>query len=625
MLIFLNHFGYAQIVVNEIMASNSTTIKDNTGAYSDWIEIYNVGNTAVDLNNYFLSDNPDKLDKFQLKSSTGSFQIGPKGFLLIWCSGFTSRGENHASFSLSAESETIILSNPELKIVNQVDFKDQRKDISFGRTIDAGTDLRYFQVASPNKTNKGMPTYLGALSPPIFSQKGGFYNHSINLTISHEDPTVRLIYTEDGSIPDVQNLGGKSYNYKNQYPEFPGQSIGPLLTGNYRSKVFQTSIEVKSKKDIPNKISRISSTWNFSPYYFPNFPIPKATVIRAVATKAGYLNSEIVTETYFLDKNQSKNPEFDVISLNIQEDHLFSFEKGVYTAGKLFEEYRIKNPGSISDYCTPGNFTNEGDLFERPVNFELFRSEKQAINQNISFKIHGACSRSIPYKSLRLYGKNSFENFPFFQDQPDLTQDNFILRNSGDDYKGTLLRDIFVHDLVGHFNFGSQKTQASVVYINGEYWGIQNIRERLDKYYLNKHYGVDLENIDLRKVIWDGPHETEYGDDIHYNQMLNYIINNDLSIHQNYEKAITFLDPESLIDYQIAEIFIGNVDWPQNNVRLWRNRTPNYAPFAPYGLDGRWRFLFYDADKSLGMIVNAKDDALQTAYKKKKMPYLKHL
>ncbi|OYU66327.1 MAG: hypothetical protein CFE22_09945 [Cytophagaceae bacterium BCCC1] len=616
LLISINYFGYAQIVVNEVMASNYTTIKDNTGAFSDWIEIYNIGNSTVDLNNYFLSDNPDKLDKFQLKSSTGSFQIGPKGFLLIWCSGFTSRGENHVSFSLSAESETIILSNPELKIVNKVDFKDQRKDISFGRTIDAGTDLRYFQVASPNKTNKGIPTYLGALSPPIFSQKGGFYNHSINLTISHEDPTVRLIYTEDGSIPDALNLGGKSYNYKNQYPEFPGQSIGPLLIGNYRSKIFQTVIEVKSKKDIPNKISRISSTWHFSPYYFPNFPIPKATVIRAVATKAGYLNSEIVTETYFLDKNQSKNPEFDVISLNIQEDHLFSFEKGVYTAGKLFEEYRIKNPGSISDYCTPGNFTNEGDLFERPVNFELFRSEKQAINQNISFKIHGACSRSIPYKSLRLYGKNSFENFPFFQDQPDLTQDNFILRNSGDDYKGTLLRDIFVHDLVGHFNFGSQKTQASVVYINGEYWGIQNIRERLDKYYLNKHYGVDLENIDLRKVIWDGPHETEYGDDIHYNQMLNYVINNDLSIHQNYEKAITFLDPESLIDYQIAEIFIGNVDWPQNNVRLWRNRTPNYAPFAPYGLDGRWRFLFYDADKSLGMIVNAKDDALQTALQK---------
>jgi hypothetical protein len=98
--------------------------------------------------------------------------------------------------------------------------------------------------------------------------------------------------------------------------------------------------------------------------------------------------------------------------------------------------------------------------------------------------------------------------------------------------------------------------------------------------------------------------------------MLNYVINNDLSIHQNYEKAISFLDPESLIDYQIAEIFIGNVDWPQNNVRLWRNRTPNFAPFAPYGLDGRWRFLFYDADKSLGMIVNAKNDALQTALQK---------
>ncbi|MCP9754168.1 hypothetical protein EGI26_03190 [Lacihabitans sp. CCS-44] len=615
-MLFLNHFGFTQIVVNEIMASNSSIIKDNSGAYSDWIEIYNAGNSIVDLNNYFLSDNPEKVDKFQLKSNSGNLQINPKGFLILWCSGFPSRGENHVSFSLSSDNETIILSNPELKIINQVDFKNQRKDIAYGRTVDAGTDLKYFQEPSPNKTNKGIATYLGALSTPIFSKKGGFYDNAFTLNITHEDPTVRLIYTEDGSIPDASSLSGKTYSYKNQYAELPGQSSGSLLTGTFKSKIFQTAIEIKNKKDIPNKLSKISSTWHYSPYYFPTFPIPKATVIRAVATKSGYLNSEIVTETYFLDKNQSKNPEFDIISLNIQEDHLFSFENGVYTAGKLFEEYRIKNPSSISDFCTPGNFTNEGDLFEKPVNFELFRSEKQAVNQNISFKIHGACSRSIPYKSIRLYGKNNFDEFPFFQGQPDLIQDNFILRNSGDDYTGTLIRDVFVHDLVSHLNFGSQKTQPSVVYINGEYWGIQNIRERLDKYYLNKHYGVNLENIDLRKVIWNGPDETEYGDDIHYNKMIDFINNNDLSNNQNYEIAVSFLDPESLIDYQIAEIFVGNIDWPQNNVRLWRNKTPNFAPFAPYGLDGRWRYLFYDADKSLGMIVNAQHDALEIALEK---------
>jgi uncharacterized repeat protein (TIGR01451 family) len=584
------------------MASNSSSIKDNSGAYSDWIEICNLGNSPIDLNNYYLSDSPEKLDKFQLKSTSGSLIIAPKGFMIIWCSGFPNRGENHISFALSSENESIILSSPELKIINQVDFKNQRKDISYGRTIDGGFDFRYFHEASPNKTNKGVATYLGALSPPIFSKKGGFYDNSFSLNITHEDVSVKLIYTDD--------------SYKNQYAELPGQQNGSLLAGNYKSKVFQAPIEIKSKKDTPNKISMISSTWHFAPYYFPANSLPKATTVRAVATKAGYLSSEIITETYFLDKNQSKNPEFDIISLNIQEDHLFSFDHGIYNAGKGFEEYRIKNPSVVSDFCTPGNFTNEGDQYERPVNFELFRSNSQAINQNISFKIHGACSRSIPYKSIRLYGKNNFEDFPFFKDQPDLIQDNFILRNSGDDYSGTLIRDIFVHDLVGHFNFGTQKTQPSLVYINGEYWGIQNIRERLDKYYLNKRYGVNLENIDLRKVVWTGSDEIEYGDDIHYNQMIIFLNNNNLSIKENYEKAITLLDPESLIDYQIAEIFVGNVDWPQNNVRLWRNKTPNYAPFAPDGLDGRWRYLFYDADKSLGMIVNAQHDALQIALQK---------
>jgi gliding motility-associated-like protein len=616
LLLLLTHFGFGQIMVNELMASNSSIIKDNSGAYSDWIELYNSGNSEVDLNNYFISDNPEKLDKSQFKSTNGSLKIASKGFLLIWCSGFPNRGDNHVSFSLSAASESIILSNSELKIVNQLDFSNQRKDISYGRTTNGGNEIRYFRSATPGKSNQGIETYLGVLSSPNFSNKGGFYDKAFNLTLTHQDPNVKIIYTTDGSIPDELNLNGKNYNYKNQYVEIPGQPTGQMLTSSYKSNPYNTPIDIKSKKTVANKISQISSTWHFAPFYFPNFLIPKATVVRAVATKSGYLTSEIATETYFLDDNKAKNPEFDIISLNVQEDHLFSYDKGVYNAGKLFDEYRIKNPTAVSEFCTPGNFTQEGDEFERPVNFELFRNNTQAVNQDISFKIHGACSRSIPYKSIRLYGKNDFGKFSFFPENPDLLQDNFILRNSGDDYWGTLIRDVFVHDLVGHFNFGSQKTQPAVVYLNGEYWGIQNIRERLDKYYLNRKYGVNLENIDLRKVIWNGPDETEYGDDVHFNEMMNFLNNNDLSNNEIYDKAITYLDPQSLIDYQIAEIFVGNIDWPQNNVRLWRNKTPNYAPFAPTGLDGRWRFLFYDADKSLGMIVNAQHDALQIALQK---------
>ena len=121
------YWAKGQIVVNELMASNSNTIKDNTGAFSDWIEVYNPGNTTIDLHNHFLSDNPEKLDKFQLKSETGTLKIAPKGFLIIWCSGFPNRGSNHVSFSLSANAESIIISNPDQKVISQLDIKDQRK------------------------------------------------------------------------------------------------------------------------------------------------------------------------------------------------------------------------------------------------------------------------------------------------------------------------------------------------------------------------------------------------------------------------------------------------------------------------------------------------------------------
>ncbi|WP_255066333.1 CotH kinase family protein [Lacihabitans sp. LS3-19] len=608
----------AQIVINEIMASNSKTIQDNVGEFSDWIELFNTSNAPVNLNGYYLSDNPEKITKFQLSSTNGNLTIPAKGFILIWCSGNTKNGDNHTSFSLSSEAEFIILTKPDGKnILDNIEFKNQRTDISFGRTQDGGNQLKYIQKASPNQSNNNIPFFIDALSEPVFSKKGGFYETNFSLTLSHPDPTVKILYTLDGSIPKKESLGGKTYFYKNQYPEKPGQADGELLEGHFETKTYENStIEVKKRNQEVNKISQISSTWHFDPYYIPKSPIAKATVVRAVAIKEGYLESKIIAQTYFLDNNGPKNPAFDLVSLNIQEDFLFDFNKGLYNAGKAFEEYRIQNPNVTAEFCTPGNFSNEGIDYEKPLNFELFRNQNQEINQNITFKIHGACSRSNPYKSLRIYGSNQFDKFPLIKRNNDLKLENILLRNTGDDFNNGMIRDVFIHDWLHHFKFGSQASQPTLVYLNGEYWGVQNIRERIDKYYLNEHYGVNIYNIDLKKIVWNGPDEIEYGDDIHYKQMMNFLETTDLTVKENYEKAITFLDPESLIDYQIAEIFVGNIDWPQNNVRLWRNKTPEYAPFAPKGMDGRWRYLFFDADKSLGMIINAEDDAFEVALNK---------
>jgi hypothetical protein len=160
-----------------------------------------------------------------------------------------------------------------------------------------------------------------------------------------------------------------------------------------------------------------------------------------------------------------------------------------------------------------------------------------------------------------------------------------ILRTPDADFSQTLFKDELVQSLMSGMNVDLQATRPSVLFINGEYWGIHNIRERFDKYYFASHYGVDPDNIDFLGLSLDG-NEVIEGDDTHYNTMLAYIRNNDLTEDKHYQYIASQIDIDNFIDYQIAHLFLANWDWPDNNVRFWRPRTP----------DGKWRWVFFDCD-----------------------------
>lgn len=588
------------------MAQNTSTIQDNTNLYSDWIEIYNSGGSSVDLSNYYLSDIATNLTKFRFTSLSGQVVVPANGYLIIWASGNTSGGYNHTSFSLSSTNgEAVYLVEPDgTTMVSSMVFPSQREDVSYGREIDGSSTLKYFSPSSPGNTNNPGNSYNGFLAPPSFSQNGGFFGSNFNLTISHLESGVTIYYTTDGSKPSPSNLGGTNYYYKNSYPKSPGDPVGSLLTRSYVTLTYSSPITIADKTSSSNEISQISSTFDLTPSYIPTYNIKKGNVIRAIATKSGYLSSNIVTNTYIYSSTSINPYTFPVVSVAAQENDLFEYNQGIYTAGVRFDNYREANPSEPSAICDPGNFTNNGSAWERLANMELVENQYNVLNQPLSIRIHGNCSSSFQYKSLRFYGNNKFDNYAFFPNSPGLFHDRILLRNSGNDYNQTMFKDVFVHKWMNHLRFSNQKSRPSIMFLNGEYWGIHNIRERIDNLYLNALYDVDENNLDLRKIIWDGPAEIEEGDAVHYDNMYDFITNNDMSNPANYVQVTEMLEPESLIDYQIAEIFIGNIDWPQNNVRLWRTRT-TYTPNAPFGKDGRWRWILYDTDRGLGEVVNA--------------------
>ncbi|MFN6946946.1 MAG: CotH kinase family protein, partial [Cytophagaceae bacterium] len=182
----------------------------------------------------------------------------------------------------------------------------------------------------------------------------------------------------------------------------------------------------------------------------------------------------------------------------------------------------------------------------------------------------------------------------------------FMLRNSGNDNQHSLFRDAYMQSLVSHLTVDQQAYRPSIVFINGEYWGVHNLRERIDRHYLASHYGLDEENFTiLSGGGWMD--EGDPGDEEHYTSMISYISTNDPADPAVYEYVQERIDPENFIDYQAFKIFINNTDWPGNNIRFWRYKT-TFDPDASPGGDGRWRWIIFDTDFGFSLYKSAQDN-----------------
>lgn len=607
-----------QLYINELMASNSRTIADGSGSYEDWFEIYNPNATPVDIAGYYVSDNAT-LTKYKLPTGSSQTIIPANGFLLLWASDMPTRGALHVGFKLSADGEMISPVRPDgITVVDQVIFGAQRTDISWGRQPNGTANWFYFQRTnsvnntSPGASNNSKTGYSEIVSAPTFSQVGGFYTAGFSLTITSPDPTATIYYTLDGSEPDPVSPGPNTFQYKNNYPEIPGQGYGSLLTDSYQSFTYTAPLTITDRSSAPNDVSLKSSTFNSSPYYVPTSPIFKGTVVRAVAYKPNALISDIVTETYLIaPTNRFGN--LPVVSIATNERSLFDYNSGIYTAGATFDGWRSGNPTAETIFCSPGNYTLKGDNWERSANAQFFINGSSILNQRIDMSINGGCSRSVPRKALRLYGDSDF-SYPFFANRPiNQFYNRLLLRNGGNDWDNTTLIDAFVQTMVRHLPFETQSNRLSVVLMNGEYWGVHTLMERYDKYYINRNYNIDADSVDVIKFDY-GAYVADDGDLVKFYAMKDYFVGTP-TIDYNY--VTTLMDVESFSDYQITEIYSGNFDWPYNNQQLWRKRTSQYLANAPKGQDGRFRWMMNDMDWTMGAgnsyTSNSLDRATSTA------------
>jgi Leucine-rich repeat (LRR) protein len=396
------------------------------------------------------------------------------------------------------------------------------------------------------------------LPPPEFSVVGGFYNEDIYLELRTNILNASIYYTLDGSIPSLN------------------------------SRIYERPIHIEKDK-------------------IDQDGLMVARVVRArLLLHEGFDASPVVTQTYFVSQNSHEAFALPVVSLVTDPAYFFDSDLGIYHNN---------------------NFRQRGKKWERPISISFY----DLANDNFSYqealvRIHGSATRGLFQKSLRFYADNTYEDddvlkFDFFPGYlakgTSLLMDEFttiLFRNSGNDYSTTFFKDALIQGLISHTGQDIQAYRPVNVFLNGQYWGIYNIRERLDENYVSKHYGISpdevlMYEIDAREDFYGQPIE-----DNEYLQLIELVKRNDINDEEFFRYLETQIDFENYIDNQIIYIYAANGDWLTNNVKFWKKNIDEFNPDSAFGHDGRWRWMVIDMDMAFSNVEQDFIEAVTSSY-----------
>lgn len=434
------------------------------------------------------------------------------------------------------------------------------------------------QNTTPLPTPTPAGNYVG------FSLDSGFYEKTQDVALTCNVEGALIYYTLDGSTP------------------------------NKTSSLYKEPIKVTRKLYTQNVLAAQTGI-SVSNNYIPDFPVPKCTVIRAIAYLPDGTTTPLAHASYFVGLDREDFGDVPIVSLITDFDNLYDYETGIYVLGKTHDEWLAEDPSRahLDGWQHTGNYSNRGDEWERPISVELITSDGTAgFKQNMGVRIMGGASRNQAQKSLKLYAREDYGaknlKYALIPENYDAAGEliakykTFVLRVGGNDADFARLRDPYLQALVKDARFETQQSTPCIVFLNGEYWGLYTINEDYTDNHFENNYGVDNKNVVLikRGELEEGNEE----DLTLFHDMFLFITQNDMSDPQFYEAACELADMGSFIDYFAFQLYIHNEDgiFQDNNWRMWRVRNTD---MATEWSDGRWRFAAYDNDFSTGIYSGA--------------------
>lgn len=519
----------AQLRINEILSVNSSVAYDpDFGEYSDFIEIYNASNEAINLKNYAVSDDEDNPGKFIFPD----YLLQSQQYLIIWADGHNlkpgdtafSEYKNahitvvafHADFKISASGETIILISPQKQLIDKCILGVQENDISYGRNPLNPQHWQYFSEVSSGKINSAYGCdFLNFADEPQFSLNEGFYTSAQTLQITTSNPLAEIRFSFDGSVPTTSSL---------------------LFSGS--------------------------------------FNVIRNYTIKARVYENGKLPGKVVSKTFFIGENIN----MPVIAISGNQENFYGFDFGI-----------IQN--TIKDR-------------EVPALIEYFNEQKvREFTSGVGLRLFGSTIYNLPQKPLSVrfkpkYGED-FLNFKLFENNDVQKFSAFLLRNGGNDYNLAFFRDgLAVNLLKNKMDIDYQDYKPCVVFVNGDYYGICEIREKLDENYVSARHLFNSESIDY---IEDSLQLVK-GKIFRFKELMDFIKTRDISDSANYQYVASKTDISEYINYMIHKIFIGYYIVQHNN-RYWHDNDT----------DSKWRWIAADMEHAFGQLSgdNYMDNTLE--------------
>lgn len=295
--------------------------------------------------------------------------------------------------------------------------------------------------------------------------------------------------------------------------------------------------------------------------------ISKTTALRIRAFRENEVPSVTVSATYIVESEQLT----PIVCLTTDDQYLFNKKTGALVRGT-------------------GDIPNYDKEWEYPVNIEYFNAQGVCeINQMGTFTASGHSARQNAQKSIALYARKAYGNATFaFNPFPtrDYTEyQSLLLRGANSDFSATRLRDVVASSLAEGQGILYQDHVVIQVYINGEYWGHYNLREKINKYFVAAYEGVtdeaEIDQIDI--LARTGTDRfTQHGDNEDWLELAEFCKKNDLNIPENLAYVEERLDIDNMFTHAAYQIILGNVDF--TNVRVYR--VPG----------GKWRYILFDVE-----------------------------